>query len=114
MELPLQITARGFELTAAIEEAVRKKAGKLDHLAERIVACRVVIERPPAHHHKGAPFNVHIDLTVPGAELVVKHEPHEDMYVAVRDAFEAARRQLLAHYDRIQDRARHAQRPVPE
>ena len=75
MELPLQITTRGFDLTAAIEEAVRKKAGKLDSLAERIVACRVVIERPPAHHHKGAPFNVHIDLTVPGAELVVKHEP---------------------------------------
>lgn len=114
MELPLQITTRGFEHTPAIDEAVRKKAAKLDHLAERIMACRVVIERPPAHHHKGAPFNVHIDLTVPGAELVVKHEPHEDMYIALRDAFDAAARQLREHYDRLQDRTRHAQRPPVE
>jgi hypothetical protein len=42
---------------------------------------------------------VRIDLTVPGAELVVSRDPeldhgHEDVYVAIRDAFDAARRQL--------------------
>lgn len=112
MELPLQITTRGFDLTAAIEDAVRKRMDKLEHRGPgRIIGCRVVIERPHAHHHKGSAFDVRIDLTVPGAELVVTHEPHEDLYVALRDAFEAAGRQLDDHFDRIRERARHNHRP---
>lgn len=100
MRLPLQITARDIELTEAIETAVRKKAEKLDQFSDRIMACRVVIECPHKHHHKGVLYNVHIDLTVPGAELVVKREPNEDLYVALRDAFDAAARQLREHMDR--------------
>jgi ribosome-associated translation inhibitor RaiA len=107
MEVPLQITARGFELTPAIEDAIRKRADKLDHRGGgRVTGCRVVIERPHAHHHKGSPFDVRIDLTVPGAELAVTHEPHEDLYVALRDAFEAAGRQVAEHFERIRERAR--------
>ncbi|MGK2941453.1 MAG: ribosome hibernation-promoting factor, HPF/YfiA family [Immundisolibacter sp.] len=103
MRLPLQITARGIELTEAIESAVRKKAEKLDHFSDQIMACRVVIECPHKHHHKGVLYNVHIDLTVPGAELVVKREPNEDLYVALRDAFDAAGRQLRERMDRNHD-----------
>lgn len=103
MRLPLQITARNIELTEAIETAVRKKAEKLDQYSDRIMACRVVIECPHKHHHKGVLYNVHIDLTVPGAELVVKREPNEDLYVALRDAFDAAGRQLREHIDRGND-----------
>jgi cold shock CspA family protein len=45
---------------------------------------------------------VRIDLTVPGTELVVSRDnglnhAHEDAYVAVRDAFKAARRKLDSH-----------------
>jgi ribosomal subunit interface protein len=103
MRLPLQITARDIELTEAIETAVRKKAEKLDQFSDRIMACRVVIECPHRHHHKGVLYNVHIDLTVPGAELVVKREPNEDLYVALRDAFDAAARQLREYMDRIKE-----------
>lgn len=103
MRLPLQITARNIELTEAIETAIRKKAEKLDQYSDRIMACRVVIECPHKHHHKGVLYNVHIDLTVPGAELVVKREPNEDLYVALRDAFDAAGRQLREHIDRGHD-----------
>jgi len=103
MRLPLQITARDIELTEAIETAVRKKAEKLDQYSDRIMACRVVIECPHKHQHKGVLYNVHIDLTLPGAELVVKREPNEDLYVALRDAFAAAGRQLREHIDRSND-----------
>ena len=103
MPLLFQITARDIVLTEAIEMAVRKKAEKLDQFSDRIMACRVVIECPHKHHHKGVQYNVHIDLTVPGAELVVKREPNEDLYVALRDAFDAAARQLREHMDRRQD-----------
>jgi ribosome-associated translation inhibitor RaiA len=42
----------------------------------------------------GKLFNVHITLLVPDGELVVNHDQHEDVYVVLRDAFDAARRQL--------------------
>lgn len=113
MRLPLLITARGMELTPAIEERVRRKAQKLEQFTDRILACRVVIEEPPRHHHKGASYNVHIDLTVPGCELVVKREPNPDLYVALRDAFNAAQRQLTAHFDRLRDAHHHDRGVAP-
>ena len=42
----------------------------------------------------GRAFNVRLDITVPGKELVVNREADEDVYVALRDAFNAAKRQL--------------------
>src|SRR5690606_22918580 len=46
------------------------------------------------HHHQGRPFRVSIDLRVPGKEIVANRDHHEDVYVALRDAFDAAKRQL--------------------
>jgi ribosomal subunit interface protein len=97
MQLPLQITARDIALTDAIETAIRDKAAKLETFYDRIMSCRVLVEAPHRHQHKGVLFNVRIDMTVPGAEMVVKREPHEDLYVSIRDAFDAARRQLQEH-----------------
>ena len=54
----------------------------------------MLVEVPHRHQHKGVLYNVRIDMTAPGGELVVKREPAEDLYVAIRDAFDAARRQL--------------------
>ena len=100
MKLPLQITARDMSMTESIENAVREKAQKLETFHDQIMGCRVVIESPHNHQHKGKLFNVRLDITVPGGELVVKREPREDLYVSIRDAFDAARRQLKEHADR--------------
>lgn len=94
MEIPLQITARDIDLTDAIRTDLTEKAEKLDSLYDRITRCRVVIESPRRHQHEGKLYSVHIYMTVPGAELVVKHELDKDLYVAVRDAFRDARRKL--------------------
>lgn len=94
MKIPLQITARDFELTEVIEESIRERAEKLDRFYEHIMRCKVVLENPHRHQRKGGLFNVRIDLKVPGGDLVVKREPNEDLYVAIRDAFDAARRQI--------------------
>ncbi|MDH3319308.1 MAG: HPF/RaiA family ribosome-associated protein [Betaproteobacteria bacterium] len=94
MQLPVQVTYRGMESSAAIEEAVRERAAKLEQFHSRIVSCRVVIEQPARHKRKGKEFAVHIDLKVPGGELAVNREQHVDVYVALRDAFDAARRKL--------------------
>jgi ribosomal subunit interface protein len=94
MKLPLQITTRNVSLSNAAEEAIREKASKLDTFYDHIMSCRVLVEVPHRHKHQGVAYNVRIDITVPGNELVVKREPNEDLYVAIRDSFDAARRQL--------------------
>jgi cold shock CspA family protein/ribosome-associated translation inhibitor RaiA len=96
MQLPLQITARDASLSEAAEGDIRVKAADLDTYYDRIMSCRVVVEGPGRHHRKG-PYTVRIDLTVPGAELVVDRQTDEDLYVAIRDAFDAARRRLEDH-----------------
>jgi cold shock CspA family protein len=93
MQLPLQITARDVSLSEAAEFDIRVKAENLDTYYDGIVRCRVVVEGPGLHHRIG-PYAVRIDLSVPGAELVIDRQTHEDLYVAIRDAFDAARRRL--------------------
>jgi len=98
MELPLKISFRGLDPSEAIETSVRKHAERLDRFGT-VMGCRVMIEAQHRHHHKGHLYHVRIDLTVPRREIVVSRDPadhqaHEDVYVAIRDAFDAARRQL--------------------
>ena len=99
MTLPLRITFRDIPPSEAIEEKIRQRAEKLERVNGRITSCHVVIEAPHRHHKKGFSYNVRIDLTLPGHEIVVNREPalrssHRDLHVAVRDAFDAAHRQL--------------------
>lgn len=94
MEQPLQITFHGMEASAAIEDAVRTKAAHLDHFASDIMSCRVVVDLLQKHRHQGRPFGVRIDLTLPGHELVVDRVQNEDIYVALREAFDNMTRQL--------------------
>jgi ribosomal subunit interface protein len=94
MELPLQITSHDFVLTPGIEAEIRERADRLDSYYDRILRCRVVIKASVGHHRRGGPFEVRLDLTVPRGELVVNRQADEDLLVAIRDAFDAMRRQL--------------------
>jgi ribosome-associated translation inhibitor RaiA len=108
--------------STALEKHLRQRAAKLENFCERITSCRVIVEAPHRHHQKGKAFQVRIDLSVPGREIVINHAPkrlgagkliaahsetalteshrpskhgaHEDVYVAIRDAFNAAGRKL--------------------
>lgn len=103
MEQPLKLTFHGVEPTAAIEDRIRDRFARLERLHDGIVACHVTVEAPHRHHHKGTLFNVRIDLTVPHGEIVVGRRDsahdhaHEDLYVAIRDSFDVARRLLQEH-----------------
>ncbi len=106
MQQPIQITFRSIDHSDAIESAIRSKAEKLEALFDDIISCQAVIEAPHKHHHKGRHYQVKLSIAVPGKELIVKrapdkHDAHEDPYVAIRDAFEAARRQLKEYVDKI-------------
>lgn len=97
MTVPVQITLRDMPHSEAVETKIREKAEKLERFFDRIMGCRVVVEMPQRHKHQGKLHSVRIDLTVPGAELVANHAQHEDVYVAIRDAFQAITRQLEDH-----------------
>ena len=108
MQLPLQITFRHMEHSAALEARVRQRAEELDQFFDRIISCRVVVECSHRRHQQGNIFEVRVDLTVPGREIVVGREPgvnhaHEDPYVAVRDAFDkleiGSEVRFVAQYD---------------
>ena len=104
MQLPLQINFHNIPPSDALEAKIREKVQKLAKITDNITACRVTIDAPHKHHHKGSTYQVRIDLSVPGNEIVVSRDPglnhaHENAYVAVRDAFNALSRQL-ANYIR--------------
>jgi len=101
MKTPLQITFRDIEHSDALEAHIREKAGKLETFSDSIMSCRVVVEMPHQHKHQGKFFNVRIDIGVPGSEIVVNRDNHEDVYVALRDGFDAATRQLKGYVRRL-------------
>lgn len=99
MQIPVEISFRGMPAWDKAEAEVRERAAELERFYDRITSCRVVIEVPHHHSQKGQIYHVRVDLTVPGREIVVKRDPrdkkpHEDLYLAIRDAFRAARRQI--------------------
>jgi len=101
MKIPMQITLRNVDHSDALEAHIREKAKKLENFFEHIVSCRVVVEMPHNHKHQGKAFNVRLDIGVPGREIVVNRDRHEDVYVALRDAFDAVRRQLEDYVQRM-------------
>ena len=96
----LQITLHGLTRSEALEEQIRRKAARLERVHGAITSCRVVVERPHKHHHQGGQFVVRLHVSAPGADIVVNHDHSEDVHVALRDAFDAARRQLEDHVRR--------------
>jgi len=98
MRLPLQISFRNMKHSEAVEREIVERAERLGRFCDQIMGCRVVVETRH-RHHQGDLYHVRIDLTLPGHEIVVGREPalhqaYEDVYVAVRDAFDSARRRL--------------------
>lgn len=106
MQTQPQITFRGMEPSAAIEHTIHERIGRLESFHDRITACRVVVEAPHRHGQKGQIYRIAIDVDVPGGSVVVNREPgrdhaHEDIRVAIRDAFNAAQRQLEDHVRKV-------------
>lgn len=95
--LPVQITIRDLPVSAAVEAHIRKKAEKLNRFCDNISRCHIVVEFAQKNKQRGKLFNVRIDITVPGKELVVTHKRDEDLYVCLRDAFNAVARRLEEH-----------------
>jgi len=97
VERPVQITLRNVGHSDALESHIRERASRLEKFHPRITGCHVVVEIPHKHKHQGNLFDVRLDIKVPGKELVLNREASQDVYVALRDVFDAARRRLEDH-----------------
>jgi cold shock CspA family protein len=117
MQVPLQIVFEHIGPSDALEAAVRKEAQRLERFYDRITSARVVIARPQHRRHKGDAYCVRIHLAVPGGKRIdITRDPaatgrHEDAYVTIRDAFDAAGRQLQDEARRLDQRVKSHEAP---
>ena len=101
------ITFRHIDHSGALEDRARKLGSRLGRFSERITQCHMTLEGPGDRRDGGAPYLVKIDLIVPGAQihadsLHVDGAGHKDIYLALRDAFNNAKRQLQGlHGNRV-------------
>lgn len=117
MDKPVQVTFRNMQPSGAIEAEARTRAAWLETYYAHIIGCRVIVEIPHRHRARGRHVRVHIELSLPGGDLVVNHEPslhtvlkdeEEETHhkgddveavrkyavVALNEAFDTARRRL--------------------
>lgn len=116
MKLPMQVSFRHMEHSEAIEALVREKAARLDKYAADIMSCRVVIQPLAKHHKRGNPYEVRIDLTFAGKEIAItreaaEHEEFKHLEVALRDAFDEARREIEDYVRRRRKEVKHHEIP---
>jgi len=112
--------------SGSLESEARTRAAWLETYYPNIIGCRVLVEIPHRHRSRGRHVRVHIELSLPGEDIVVNHEPtlhatlkdvEEDGHskgddveavrkyalVAVHEAFDTTRRRLQAFVDRQRD-----------
>ena len=89
-----QITYRGMQHSPAMDARIIELAEKLDEFHPKITRCHVVVDEVDRHKSKGNLFEVHVDLHVPGREIVATKQAHEDAYTAITQAFDVVIRQL--------------------
>jgi cold shock CspA family protein len=98
MQIPLKISTHSIALAPAMEDFIRERAERLERFYPRLTRCNVMVNGYSAHHRSGGPVSVRIHLGVPGDELTVDRQEAESVEVALREAFDAARRQLQDHW----------------
>jgi hypothetical protein len=117
MKRPVQVTFRNMAPSPVLDQGIRARAAWLETFYPGLIGCRVVVEMPHRHRQHGRPVHVRIDLSLPGEDITVSHEPtlhatlkdlqgetahkvedvegaHKDAVVAIHDAFDTARRRL--------------------
>ncbi len=105
MKIPLQVTFRHQDPSPALETRIRELVDRLEHFSSQILRCHVVVEPRPGHQRKGGLHAFRIEISLPDGNIAVggghpQDHGHEDAYVALRDAFRAARRKL-EEYERM-------------
>lgn len=108
MRIPLELALGDVVHPEFVEQSVREHVAKLERVYDGATRCRVSVDAPHAHRRSGRHYEVRVELTVPGDTLVVsehtgRSDAHEEVHVALRDAFKGLERQLLRWKERRRD-----------
>ncbi len=100
MERPVEIFFQDVDRSEAVESRIRERIDRLEERHGRLIGCRVHVRGPHRRHRKGKHYEIDIELTTPQEKLAIGRHPghegaHEDIYVAIRDAFDAMEKRLL-------------------
>lgn len=101
MRDPVEITLRGIPDSSALQRYIGEEARKLDQICGRILTCRVIAQALRQPKRQGVQLAVGLAITLPGTEIAVNREHGDDVYIALRDAFEAAGLQLKDYMRRL-------------
>ena len=117
MAIPTEVSFRRMDKSEAVQTRILERVEALERLHDRIMRCVIVVDTPHRHKHKGPLFDVKIHIHIPGGEILISREgpqnhAHEDVYVAVRDAFDAAERKLQDRVRRRDHRTRPHEGPT--
>lgn len=112
MEHQPEIVYRGIPQSDSLDFEINKKVSKLERYFDHIQSIRVIVEDAHKHSHKGHIYHIGIEIHVPGKALVVNkpkenNKAHEDAKVAIRDAFQAAERQLQDYAQKLRGKVKH-------
>jgi ribosomal subunit interface protein len=107
-----------MDSSAALETRIREKIVKLEKIYP-IISGEIKVQAINNKQQQGRLFTVHIDIRVPGGEVVVSHRPgaakkikrHEEIYAAMNDAFLAIEKQLR-HFKDIQKNEKRLHKPI--
>jgi len=114
MNIQPQINVRDVDDAAQVEAKVRERVLHLERYSDDIQRCQVWVDAPHGHHRKGRLCAVRIRITVPNEELVVENQPaDDDVHVAIRNAFDAAKRQLEDYARRRRGEVKSHRPPAP-
>jgi ribosomal subunit interface protein len=106
MKFPLQVSFKDIEISDFVYQDIVEHAEKLERFFDRIVSCQVVVSAPHHRHKHGNVYHIQVRLHLPGSEIIFTTEPeknhaHEDVYVAIRDAFGAVERRLKDYLQKM-------------
>ena len=101
MQVAPEVSYKNIASSQRIRRRVAKELAHLEKIYPRLISCKVLVEGPDGTRgSKGHLARVRLHLGLPGGrEVAVSHRSddnhaHEDVYVAIRDSFRAAERQL--------------------
>ncbi len=100
MQVPAEITFKNYEPSELVRAEIAKQTGKLEKFSNRLTSCRVILQAPQTRHRKGEPFKLNLEVAMPQhKDIIVTRShgdvsEHEHVLVAIRDAFDAAGRQI--------------------
>lgn len=110
MAFPVQITFRDIPPSEAVEAKINKRVERLQRFADRATSLHVIVAAPHARpqgvSHKGQIYQFTLELHMPKGDIVVHQDDnpnhaHEDVYVAMRDAFAALERRVHEHLEKL-------------